>query len=197
MSQLSFCLTQCRAFATFPENHTGLILSSQMAAELQLVAQPVGEGKKLLLQERRQERDGSLRMVYEARIADCRACEKRLQCQWHGHQAQHPRRVSVPLHSRKAGSAPLLWRDWPRRDQRRACIQVVRHQQLYVEEVVVPQFLSPAPPAVLTLSQRAHYRLSWQERLARNARADTADQLTFKLFGIPERFASWLGLPTR
>jgi hypothetical protein len=42
--------------------------------------------------------------------------------------------------------------------------------------------------------QRTPNRLSWDERLARNARTDQAGQLTFKLFGIPERFASWLGL---
>jgi len=52
-------------------------------------------GKRLFPKARRQERDCSLRVVYEARIADCRACEKRPQCQWHGHQAQHPRRVSA------------------------------------------------------------------------------------------------------
>ena len=152
------------------------------------------EGKKLFLQERRQEGDGSLRMVYEARMADCRACESRPQCQWHGHQAQHPRRVSVLLHPRTGGAAPLLWRDWPRREQRRACTQAVRHQQLHVEETAGPADPSPAPPAVLSRAQRAHYRLSWQERFARNVRAETAGQLTFKLFGIPESFASWLGL---
>lgn len=42
--------------------------------------------------------------------------------------------------------------------------------------------------------QQAHYRLSWQERLARDARTETAGQLTLKLFGLPEGFASWLGL---
>ncbi|HEX4203031.1 MAG TPA: hypothetical protein VHZ51_02295 [Ktedonobacteraceae bacterium] len=118
------------------------------------------EGKKLFLQERRQEQDGSLRMVYEARIADCRACESRPQCQWHGHQAQHPRRVSVLLYPRKAGSAPLLWRDWPRREQRRACIQVVCSQHLYVEETE-PTDQPPISPAVLSRAQRARSRLSW------------------------------------
>jgi len=50
------------------------------------------------------------------------------------------------------------------------------------------------PP--LSRAQRAHYRLSFQERLARNARAPTAGQVTIKLFGIPEAFAAFLGLPT-
>lgn len=151
-------------------------------------------GNKLFLQEHRQERDGSLRMVYEARVANCRACEQRPHCQWHGHQAQHPRRVSVLLHPRAGGSAPLLWRDWPRRQQRRACIQMVRHQQLNVEEAAVPPTQPPASPAVLSRAQRAHYRLNWQERLARNARPETAGQFTFKLFGLPESFATWLDL---
>jgi hypothetical protein len=152
------------------------------------------EGKKLFLQERRQEQGGSVRLVYEARIADCRGCEKRPQCQWHGQENQHPRRVSVLLHPRSRGSAPLLWHDWPRRKQRRACIQVVRHQHLHMEEAIAPSTRPLAPPAVLTRSQRARYRLSWDSRLARNARTDQAGQLTLRLFGIPEDFAIWLGL---
>jgi hypothetical protein len=38
--------------------------------------------------------------------------------------------------------------------------------------------------------------VSWAERLARNARAPTAGQVTIKLFGIPEIFAASLGLAT-
>jgi hypothetical protein len=153
-------------------------------------------GNQLFPQDRRREEDGSLRIVYEARIADCRACEQRPQCQWHGHQAQHPRRVSVLLHPRRGGSAPLRWRDWPRREQRRACSQVVRHQQLHVEEAVVPQ-IRPSPPSpVLTRSQRAHYRLSWQERFARNARTEASGRITLKLFGIPHVLATLLELAT-
>src|SRR6266700_1475444 len=37
-------------------------------------------GKSLFCGERRPEADGSLRLVYEARIADCRACSLREQC---------------------------------------------------------------------------------------------------------------------
>ena len=70
---------------------------------------------------------------------------------------------------------------------------IVRHQQLHMAEAITPPTRPLIPPAVLTRSQRAHYRLSWRERLARNARANTADQLTFQLFGIPESFACWLG----
>ncbi len=154
------------------------------------------EGKKLFLQEHRQERDGSLRMVYEARIADCRACEKRPQCQWHGHQARHPRRVSVLLRPRTGGVAPLLWQDWPRRAQRRACMHLLRHQRVDVTESTTAQPRPPAPPGVLSRAQRAHYRLPWNQRLARNARAEAAARPLITLFGIPAAFAVCLGLPT-
>ncbi len=47
---------------------------------------------------------------------------------------------------------------------------------------------------ILSRAHRAHSRLSWQERLVRNARAPTAPQPTIKLFGVPEAFAAFLGL---
>ena len=39
-------------------------------------------------------------------------------------------------------------------------------------------------------------RLAWEERLARNARAPTTDRPAIKLYGVPEIFATFLGLPT-
>jgi len=152
--------------------------------------------KKLFPQERRLERSGSLRIVYEARIAICRACEQRPHCQWHGQENQHPRRVSVLLHPRQIGSDPVLWRDWPRRTQRRACMQVLHHQRAEVTELASAQPPPPASSCVLTRSQRARYRLSWNERFARNARSSMASQLLITLFGVPEVFAAFLGLQT-
>ena len=150
-------------------------------------------GKRLFPQERRREGDGSLRVVYEARIADGRVCPKRPQCQGHGHQAQHPRRVSVLLHPRKGGSAPVLWRDWPRRVHRRACIQLLRHQQLNVVVPTVTPPQPPEPPVVLSRAQRAHSRLSWEQRLARNACAPPTAPTTLTLYGLPDHFAPFLG----
>jgi len=72
-------------------------------------------------------------------------------------------------------------------------MQLLRHQRV---EVQVEQSLSADPdlaPAPLSRAQRAHYRLDWSLRLTRNARVPTASQVTIKLFGIPEGFATWLG----
>ena len=150
-------------------------------------------GQELRAQERRREADGSLRVVYAASIRSCRPCPLREQCQWNGSATAKPRQVSVLLHPLAVGSAPLLWRDWNRRLHRQACLQL--HRQRLDVQMEQALSLSPdASPLPLSRAQRAHYRLSFPERLARNARAPTASRITLKLFGIPEAVATSLGL---
>ncbi len=82
-----------------------------------------------------------------------------------------------------------VFRDWSRRLHRRECIQLLRQQRVEVQmesgRAASPS-LSPAP---LSRAQRAHSRLDWQERFARNGRAPGASQVTIKLFGVPQAFA--------
>ncbi len=101
-------------------------------------------------------------------------------------------RVSVLLHPLTIGSTPLLWRDWSRRRHRRACMHLLRQQQVTVQIEREPTTCSMPP--LLSRAQRAHYRLDWSERLARNARIPTASRVTIRLFGVPESFAIFLGL---
>ena len=153
-------------------------------------------GKTLHSTEQRTEHDGSLRVLYAARIGDCRVCPLREQCQWHGHQTTKPRRVSLLLHPLSVGSAPLLWHDWSRRVHRRACIHLLRRQRVDVTlEQALPTHPDASPP-ILSRAQRAHYRLSLAERVARNARTPTASRPKITLFGVPGAFAAFLGLPT-
>ena len=151
-------------------------------------------GKTLHPSEQRREADGSLRVLYSARIRDCRSCLMREQCQWHGPATIKPRRISLLLHPLRVGPAPLLWRDWSRRTHRRACMRLVRYQRIEVN--LPPHVAAPSGTGevILSRAQRAHFRLSWAERLARNARAPTVGQVTIKLFGIPANFAASLGL---
>jgi hypothetical protein len=54
--------------------------------------------------------------------------------------------------------------------------------------------LAPVPEEKrLTRSERAHWRLSWTERLARNARLLDAPRLVVTLHGLPATFASSFG----
>jgi hypothetical protein len=163
------------------------------------VLQPNGSlrcpaGQALHATEERHEADGSLRLVYSARISHCRTCQLRQRCQWRGDTTRKPRRVSVLLHPLQVGSGPLQWHDWSRRQHRRACRALLRHQRVDVH-LEPPALSDSAPsPVVLSRAQRAHSRLSWQERLARNQAASTTARWTITLFGVPEHFAASLGL---
>ena len=72
-------------------------------------------------------------------------------------------------------------------------MQLVRHQRI---EVSMPPPAATSPgkaEVILSRAQRAHSRLSWAERLARNARAPTASRVTIRLFGATFGFATSLG----
>src|SRR5258708_148711 len=126
-------------------------------------------GKTLHPTEQRPEPDGSLRVLYAARIVDCRTCPLREQCQWHGHQTTKPRRVSLLLHPLSVGSAPLLWRELSRRAQRRACMQLLRRQRAELEpEQALPPHPDASPP-ILSRARRAQHRPSATRRVAPNA----------------------------
>jgi hypothetical protein len=167
------------------------------------------QGATLYPQERRPEHDGTIRVLYAARIADCRSCPLRIQCQGHGTSTKKPRRVSAVLHplppqapeeepplsSLSAFPAhPILWGDWSRSQPRRAWIQWL-HSHLVTVEVppVSPPVSTPLPRS---RAERAHWRMTWQQRLARNARAPTAPPIEMTVYGLAPAFAQSLGLPS-
>ncbi len=162
-------------------------------------------------QERRPERDGSLRILYAARIGHCRSCPLRAQCQ-ESTTTIKPRRVSAvlwPLESSPPSlspahvnapavppCAPIFWKDWPRCAIRRKWLKVVRSEAISLtESFPTPSRSSTTVPskAVLTRADRAHWRLSWEQRLARNARPSDAPRLVVTLHGLPATFASSFG----
>lgn len=172
----------------------------------------------LYAQERRPERDGSLRVLYAARIGDCRHCELRGQCQ-ESLSTSKPRRVSavywpltssacplppapmlgppepLPLPSPLLGPFPVLWHDWPRCHMRRRWIHLIRSQTVLMarEAIAIPDLAQELDAPIITRPQRAHWRFSWQQRLARNARPEAAPPLALTLHGLPATFASAYG----
>jgi hypothetical protein len=169
-------------------------------------------GRPLYAQERRPERDGSLRILYAARIGHCRACPLREQCQ-ESVTTIKARRVSAvywPVSSPASISEepprapeesspppiphPVLWGDWQRRFHRRELVKLLRHQRVDVQQAEL-SLQAPSPPVQpLSRAERAHYRLSWEQRLARNARRSAAPDISITLFGIPDAFAASLDL---
>ena len=73
-------------------------------------------------------------------------------------------------------------------------MQLVRDQHLEVRQAHSPPSQSSPGPAILSRAQRAHFRLSWDERLTRNASVPANGQVRIKLFGVPDQFADFLGL---
>jgi len=74
-------------------------------------------------------------------------------------------------------------------------MNVVRSQTVEVTGGTVPL---PDPsevltPHVFTRSQRAHWRLSWKQRLSRNARPLSLPPVTVTLHGLPAAFAHLYG----
>jgi hypothetical protein len=162
-------------------------------------------------QERRPERNGSLRVLYAARIGHCSTCPLRAQCQ-ESSMAIKPRRVSAvfwplesspPELSRAYADAPdvpprtpVLWKDWPRCALRRRWLKVVRSETVSLTEsftTSTPSSITVPSEAVLTRAERAQWRLSWEQRLTRNTRPPDAPRLFVTLYGLPVTFAHAFG----
>jgi hypothetical protein len=178
-------------------------------------------GHPLFMQEHRNERNGSLRVLYAARIGHCRPCPLREQCQ-ESSSTKKPRRVSAvfwPLTSPPATSPsggadpvseadqasppvpvqPVCWGDWPRCQIRRTFVQLLRTQVVLISVRATETLVRALPhaPSLETRAQRAHWRLSWEERLARNARPPTAPSVEITLHGLPASFIQALDFPLR
>jgi hypothetical protein len=159
-------------------------------------------------QERRAERDGTLRVVYAARIGDCRACPLRVQCLAHGNETKRARRVSavlrpiegplpapVPAPPPAPATQPILWGDWSRCQTRRRLMSLLRTQTVTITVLpAVASALDAAQRGPFTQQERKHYRLTWEQRLARNANRAPEPRVKLHLFGIPTAFAQSIGL---
>ncbi len=187
-------------------------------------------GHPLFVQERRPERNGSLRVLYAARIGHCRPCPLREQCQESGTTLK-PRRVSAvfwpcpapPVTSPPADAAPVSeadqvsppaeqvpasspapaqpvrWGDWPRCQIRRTFVQLLRTQVVLICVQATETLVHAKPhcPPLATRAERAHWRLSWVQRLARNARPPTAPSVEIVLHGLPAPFIQAFDFPLR
>ncbi len=179
-------------------------------------------GKRLRVRERRKLETGHLRILYTAKMVDCRPCPLAAQCVGRGASGERPRRVSgvrklvgwqlraAPIagHEQAPDAAEdgpgrssaheVRWCDIGGRRVRRELVTQLRRQRVLIDG---PQGgISPPPRAaaspVWTRAQRAHRRLGWATRVARNALPADAPHYTVTLFGIAPPLAAYLGLPS-
>ncbi|HEY4389648.1 MAG TPA: hypothetical protein VGN34_34840, partial [Ktedonobacteraceae bacterium] len=92
---------------------------------------------------------------------------------------------------------PILWRDWSRCQIRRAWLHRLRTQTVTITSQQVAPLAASEADGPLTRQQRAHYRMSWAQRLARNISSPLTASVELHLFGIPAAFATSLGLESR
>lgn len=170
-------------------------------------------GCMLTVAERRQERAGSVRVSYAASLDDCCRCPLRAGCQksctskarrvsavyWPLSSHPLPLSGSSPSCAHPPACCPVLWRDWPRCHLRRQWLKIVRSQSVEITRGAAPR-PDPSkdlPPPLFTRPQRAHWRLSWEQRLSRNARRASVPPVTITLHGLPVAFAQLYGFELR
>lgn len=134
------------------------------------------QGVRLWQSETRQVNAFTQRLIFVAKDADCAPCPLRMACLGRTASGKRGRRVSavrhrrisqVMVHPRPAvAEAAIWWNDVSGRQLRRAWMAHWRQQTVTL--AALPASLSP--PARPPRAARSHRRLSWAERLGRNAR---------------------------
>ncbi len=157
-------------------------------------------GASLWLQEQRQETPYSQRLVFCALREDCEHCLLREQCLGRGARGNRPRRVSavrrlLPLSrspcEREEALFAIRWVDVAGRMIRRHWIRHWRSQS--VEVIPLTQQVRSLPPPRPERPVRRHQRLSWKERLERNAWWGPP-RVRLHLYGVPPVLTSLLCL---
>lgn len=134
-------------------------------------------GVELWLSETRQENAFTQRLIFVAKDADCALCPLRGACLGRTASGTRGRRVSAVRHRRITGvvlhsrpvvaGAAIQWHDVAGRQLRRAWMAHWRQQTVTLASLPV----SLSPPDRPPRAARSHRRLSWLERLGRNARS--------------------------
>lgn len=188
----------------------------------------VGEGDSLICPagkvlhpcERREQANGALRVLYAAKVGDCRTCAQVEACLGEHGAVKRGRRVSgtrpvvgwqerprasEPPHEEGGGRAPgieevrvLQWGDGGGRRVRRDLIASLRRQQVTItrQEQQFECSLAKASAHVWTRAERAHRRQSWACRLARNAATPETPSFRVTVCGVVPALAAHLGLPS-
>lgn len=161
----------------------------------------------------RYNRRGDQLLLFGINPRTCLQCVLRPQCHADGSASTDGRRVSVirkkqlstsppepePLCSSDSLPAlpptiphPILWVDVPATHLRRSFQQQLRHHATEIDPIDIQAKTDVSQQVILTRHQRAHHRLSWQERLQRNGRSDLVECWAIKLFGVPQQVSDFL-----
>lgn len=104
-----------------------------------------------------------------------------------------------PLHTspEQAGPRPLLFYDLPASILRRFLPVLLLSVQVTVVKTLLPELSSTPKPKWFTRGQRAHRRLNYAERLARNALPKAAVPGSIFIHGLPKSISEYLVILTQ
>jgi hypothetical protein len=166
-------------------------------------------GHQMDRQELRYNRVGDMQMIFGIKATVCRDCPLIKHCHADRSTNTRGRRIMVtreklttppPLaaipeiivkqHSPsiKLGTAAIIWTDLPATEFRRQLKCNLERHQVEIESVASSEPIKP----ILTRNQRAHRRLSWEQRLKRNQLKGNAIHWKVQLFGISSGLSQFL-----
>jgi hypothetical protein len=105
--------------------------------------------------------------------------------------------AAVPLAlCAKVGEEGVVWEDWPALGLRTSWTGALEQLQVNVVCVELPRSAPAVPLTLLTRAQRAHRRLSYAERLARNRHSPRRGRWRIVLHGLPGALVDLLSIST-
>jgi hypothetical protein len=155
---------------------------------------------------------GDLLLIFSMARRTCLQCPLRERCVANGSAMTNGRRITVirrklldnpalpednnpaPTRdisvSRSKAIHPVVWKDLPAVFLRRDLRQNLRQHQLEFDSMI--SLAQKQSPFLLNRDRRAHRRISWSERLARNALAPQEQHWKVRLFGISTTLAAFI-----
>ncbi|MBD2309071.1 hypothetical protein H6G17_26770 [Chroococcidiopsis sp. FACHB-1243] len=172
------------------------------------------EGHRMGRREIRYTRRGDMQMLFSVNSRICASCPVKHHCLSDDSKGTNGRRISVmraklppvptvalepeitviaqaPIQTVQ-GTQALIWTDVPATQLRREIRQHLRRHQTRIQSSYSNTRLIRPIASYLTRSQRAHRRLSWAERLKRNALSSQDFQVSVQLFGISPKLVDFL-----
>jgi hypothetical protein len=169
-------------------------------------------GHSMYRREVRRNGRGDLLLIFSMARRTCLQCPLRERCVANGSAMTNGRRITVirrklldnpalpgdnspaPTRdisvSRSKAIHPVVWEDLPAVFLRRDLRQNLRQHQLEFDSMI--SLAQKQSPSLLSRDQRAHRRICWSERLARNALAPQQQHWKVRLFGISTTLATFI-----
>ncbi|MBD2066324.1 hypothetical protein H6F93_02080 [Leptolyngbya sp. FACHB-671] len=172
------------------------------------------QGHRMGRREIRYTRRGDMQMLFSVNPRICASCPVKHHCLSDDSKGTNGRRISVmraklppvptvalepqitviaqaPIQTVQ-GTQALVWSDIPATQLRREIRQHLRRHQTCIQPNDLGTRLIQPIASYLTRSQRAHRRLSWAERLKRNAISSQTVQVSVQLFGISPQLVDFV-----